>query len=67
VKRLLIVAGSVLVVELVLAIVVLRVAGLLTVVTDAAKRPAVLQSKAKKYPRQRVSDTSTVDVFAVSS
>ena len=38
----------------------------LSVVTDAAERQAILQSKQNKYPRQRVSDTSTVYVFAVS-
>ena len=76
-KRLLIVAGSVLIVGLVLAIVVLRVVGLdpkerrlydrtLSVVTDAGELQAVLQSKQKKYARQRVSDKSTVYVFAVS-
>jgi hypothetical protein len=38
----------------------------LSLVTDAAERQAVLQSKQKKYPRQRVSDKSTTYVFAVS-
>jgi hypothetical protein len=38
----------------------------LSLVTDAAERQAVLQSKQKKYPRQQVSDKSTVYVFAVS-
>jgi hypothetical protein len=38
----------------------------LLLVTDAAERQAVLQSKQKKYPRQQVSDKSTVYVFAVS-
>ena len=38
----------------------------LSVVTDAAERQAVLQTKQKKYPRQRVSDKSTTYVFAVS-
>ena len=38
----------------------------LSLVTDAAERQAVLQSKQKKYPRQQVSDNSTTYVFAVS-
>lgn len=38
----------------------------LSLITDAAERQAVLQSKQKKYPRQQVSDKSTVYVFAVS-
>ena len=38
----------------------------LSLVTDAAERQAVLQTKQKKYPRQRVSDKSTTYVFAVS-
>lgn len=37
----------------------------LAVVTDPAERDAALQSKKKKYPRQRVADTSTVYVFRV--
>jgi len=38
----------------------------LSLVTDAAERQAVLQTKQRKYPRQRVSDKSTTYVFAVS-
>ena len=38
----------------------------LSLVTDAAERQAVLQSKQRKYPRQRLSDKSTTYVFAVS-
>jgi len=38
----------------------------LSLVTDPAERQAVLQSKAKMYPQQRVSDKSTVYLFAVS-
>ena len=38
----------------------------LSLVTDAAERQAVLQSKQRKFPRQRVSDKSTTYVFAVS-
>lgn len=34
-------------------------------VTDPAERDAVLETKAKKYPRQRVSDKSLVYVFRV--
>jgi len=34
-------------------------------VTDPAEKDAVLQTKAKKYPRQQVSDTSLVYVFRV--
>ena len=36
-----------------------------SLVTDAAVRDAVLESKAKKYPGQRVSKASTVYVFRV--
>jgi hypothetical protein len=36
-----------------------------SLVTDATVRDAVLESKAKKYPGQRVSKTSTVYVFHV--
>ncbi len=39
----------------------------LSMVTDPALRRAVLEAKAKKYPRQRVSPKSTTYVFAVSS
>jgi len=38
----------------------------LSLVTDAAERQSVLQTKQRKYPRQRVSDKSTTYVFAVS-
>jgi len=34
-------------------------------VTDPAEKDAVLQTKAKKYPRQQLSDTSRVYVFRV--
>src|SRR2546426_9933976 len=34
-------------------------------VTDPAEKDAVLQTKAKKYPRQQMSDTSRVYVFRV--
>lgn len=34
-------------------------------VTDAAERDAVLEAKARKYPRQRVADRSLVYVFRV--
>ena len=39
----------------------------LSLVTDPVLRQAVLETKAKKYPRQRVSPKSTTYVFAVSS
>ena len=38
----------------------------LSLVTNPALRQAVLESKAKKYPRQRVSDKNPVYLFAVS-
>jgi len=34
-------------------------------VTDPAEKDAVLQTKAQKYPRQQLSDTSRVYVFRV--
>jgi hypothetical protein len=34
-------------------------------VTDPAEKGAVLESKAKKYPRQRVADKNLVYVFSV--
>jgi hypothetical protein len=37
----------------------------LSLVTDPAERAAVLESKAKKYPQQRVAKTSTVYLFRV--
>lgn len=37
----------------------------LALVTDPAERAAVLESKAKKYPAQRVGKTSTVYLFRV--
>ena len=37
----------------------------LSLVTDPAERAAVLESKAKKYPQQRVPKTSTVYLFCV--
>ena len=39
----------------------------LSLVTDPAERTAVLESKAKKYPGQRVPKTSTVYLFHVLS
>jgi hypothetical protein len=36
-------------------------------VTDAAEKDAVLETKAKKYPRQRVADKTLVYVFRVQS
>jgi len=37
-----------------------------SLVTDPAERATVLESKAKKYPQQRVSKTSTVYLFHVA-
>jgi hypothetical protein len=37
----------------------------LALVTDPAERAAVLESKARKYPQQRVPRTSTVSLFRV--
>lgn len=37
----------------------------LALVTDQAEKDAVLESKAKKYPRQRAVDQSLVYVFRV--
>lgn len=38
----------------------------ISLVTDPAERAAVLESKAKKYPQQRVAKTSTVYLFRVA-
>ena len=41
--------------------------GIAALVTDQAERGAVLDAKAKKYPRQRVTDPSLVHVFRVQT
>jgi hypothetical protein len=41
--------------------------GTAALVTDAAEKDAVLDAKAKKYPRQRATDKSLVHVFRVQT